>query len=161
MGNDESRLQKLEDLAVTRAETLKREFEAKVSKIKDRIRSLENEKRSIEKGKISKEETILRLKEDLENGRKQWVMENFVLPTARTYQSQVRSLQNLDHLRIHEFGGGQGIMRFIYSWITPGMIDEAAKTLEDGPSLRERESKIEELNRQIGKAEEELEKLLG
>ena len=159
MENEEGRLKNLSDLATARAEKLKKEFEMKVNSIKDKIRELQNQKLGILKGRISKQEAVQLMVGDLKNGRQTWIMEKFIIPNLRTYQSQYRSLKDLNHLKVHQLANSEWIS-FIYNWISDEMIIEASKALEDGPTEKERRSKIEGFDREIEKLARELENIL-
>ena len=156
---EDRRLTELEAQAEVRAEKLKREFESRVNGIKEKIRGLQNQRFGVLKGRISKQEAVRMMKEDLRKGREQFIMEKFVIPNLRTYQSQFRPLQNLDHLAIHQLGETAWI-RFIYNWISEEMVDEASKFLDEGPTEKERNTKLEGIEGEIKKATKELEELL-
>ncbi len=156
-----SELARLEQEAEAKAERMKREFEERVRSVKDRIGLLENRKRGILKGRISKREATEFFKQDLEEGRKKWV-EDFLRAHLATYQQQVRTFANLDHLRAHILDGG-GLAWFaftLFSLIDDEMISRASANLEEGPGRAEREKAIAELDKQIQLAEKEMRALL-
>ncbi len=161
MENEEG-LEKLSERIAAQTKRLAAELEEKINPLRDRIRILAAQRRGIEKGRISKAEAVQKMKEDLEKGRKEYFME-FVRVNLSAYQQgggQFRPLQNLDHIRTHQMADSSGYLKFLFSWITGEMVDEVSQFLEEGPTEKERKTKIEAINREIEKAEKEMEALL-
>jgi hypothetical protein len=154
------KLKQLEQEAEARARRLAEEFAGKIGSLKNKIIDLESKKKAIEHGKISIAEAVQRMKEDRRAGLK-WIVDEFVKANLNSYVSQFRSLQNWESLRSHQLQALEWV-RFLYTWITDDMIDEAAKKLDGGGGLdsKQREAKIKELDRQIQEAEREMEGLL-
>jgi hypothetical protein len=150
----------LKQEAATKAKRMHEEVMQKADLIDEKIAGLEREKLATQNGCVSKAEAVQRMKADLKMGFDTFIMEKFVEPNLRTYQSgHFRPLHNFDHLKVHQLAGAEWLF-FIFAWVTEAMVDQASKKLEEGPTEAERRKKIEEIDREIAKAEKELEALL-
>jgi len=154
-------LGRLEAEAKAKAKRMADEFQMKVDGLKERISALEREKTTVRDGKVSLTEGVERMKQDLKRGFDQWVRGKFIEPVLRTYASgHYRPFENYEHMKTHLLHNTEWLF-FIFGWVTPGMVDEVAAGLEwDGPSLRERETKIADLDKQINQLVKEMESLL-
>jgi len=152
-------LKRLEVAAELRVKRLAEEFSQKINALKDQIATLEQKKLGIIKGRISRAEAIEKMKQDLMEGEKNFVLERFVRPNLASYQMGYRTLSSLDHLKVHQLANAEWI-GFIYHWITPEMIDSVGKDLPDGPNEKERNEKIKQLDREIQQVERQMEEVL-
>jgi hypothetical protein len=136
----------LKQEAATKAKRMHEEVMQKADLIDEKIAGLEREKLATQNGCVSKAEAVQRMKADLKMGFDTFIMEKFVEPNLRTYQSgHFRPLHNFDHLKVHQLAGAEWLF-FIFGWVTPEMVDQAAGKLEEGEKRSRR--LIEKLRRQ-------------
>ncbi len=152
-------LKRLEAEAEARAKRLADEFSQKINGLKDQIGALEIKKLQIQKGRISKAEAMEAMLGDLQEGYEAWVGK-FLTAHLRTYQQRIRTLKDLDHIRTHFMQGLDWLGFLLFSSIRPEMVNQAAATLDEGPSAKERARKIEEFDKEIRELEKQMEGLL-
>jgi hypothetical protein len=154
------KFKQLEIAAEAKARRLASEFQEKTDSLKNRIGELEREKVKIRDGRVSKAEAVQRMKEDLKKGFDFWIMEKFIKPNLNTYQSgHYRPLHDFDHLKVHQLANTEWLF-FLFSWVDPAWVDQAAESFEEGPDQKQRAKAIADLDKKIEEAEKELEGLL-
>ena len=153
------RLMKLEDEVALRARRVAEEFQAKVNRVRDQIRELQRQRNGIIRGKISRAETLEKFGEDLKKGRDNFV-KSFLRGHLASYQRQTPTFQNLDHIRVHSMEGLTWFGFVLFSSITDQMVEAAVKELDEGPTQKDRETRIAELDKQINGLMKEAEGLL-